>query len=108
MPSADEIREGQRAAWAGLAAGWEKWDAVIMDQLRPVGAAMIERLRIASDQQHLDIASGTGEPGLSIAAQARQGRVVLTDLAAEMLAVAERRARRARTREHRDGSVQRR
>ena len=26
MPSGDEIRDGQRAAWAGLSAGWEKWD----------------------------------------------------------------------------------
>jgi hypothetical protein len=37
MPSGDEIRDVQRAAWAGLSAGWEKWDAVIMDQLGPVG-----------------------------------------------------------------------
>jgi SAM-dependent methyltransferase len=93
MPSADEIRDGQRATWAGLAAGWEKWDAVIMDQLRPVGAAMIERLDIAADQQHLDIAAGTGEPGLSIARLSPGGRVVLTDLVAEMLAIAARRAR---------------
>jgi SAM-dependent methyltransferase len=89
---ADEIRDGQRAAWAGLSASWEKWDSVILDQLRPVGAAMIERLRIAADQQHLDIASGTGEPGLSIARLAPAGHVVLTDLTAEMLAVAARRA----------------
>ena len=67
MPSADEIRGAQRAAWAGLSAGWEKWDSVIMDQLRPVGAAIIERLEITEDGQYLDIASGTGEPGLTIA-----------------------------------------
>jgi SAM-dependent methyltransferase len=92
MPSPDEIRDGQRATWAGLSAGWEKWDSVIMDQLGPVGAAMIERLDIAEDQQHLDIAAGTGEPGLTIATLAPKGRVVLTDLAAEMLDVAARRA----------------
>src|SRR5882672_1873437 len=92
MPSADEIRDQQLATWAGLSAGWEKWDSVIMEQLGPVGAAMIERLDIAEDQQHLDIAAGTGEPGLSIARRAPDGRVVLTDLAAEMLAVAARRA----------------
>ncbi len=63
-----------------------------MDQLRPVGVAMIERLEIADDQQHLDIASGTGEPGLSIATLTPEGRVVLTDLSAEMPDVAERRA----------------
>jgi len=92
MPDADEIRDSQKAAWAGLSAGWEKWDSVIMDQLGPVGTAMIERLDIGEDQQHLDIASGTGEPGLSIARLARKGHVVLTDLAAEMLEIAERRA----------------
>ena len=92
MPSADEIRDVQRATWAGLSAGWEKWDAVIMGQLGPVGTAMIERLDIADDQQHLDIASGTGEPGLTVAKLAPRGHVVLTDLAAEMLDVATRRA----------------
>src|SRR5947207_12887696 len=92
MPSADEIRDVQRATWAGLSAGWEKWDSVIMDQLGPVGAAMIERLGIASDHQHLDIAAGTGEPGLSIARLAPKGRVMLTDLVAEMLDIAARRA----------------
>jgi hypothetical protein len=66
MLSADEIRDVQRATWAGLSAGWEKWDSV-MDQQGPVSATIIARLDIAEDQQHLDIASGTGGPGLSIA-----------------------------------------
>jgi SAM-dependent methyltransferase len=92
MPSDDEIREGQRAAWARLSAGWEKWDAVIMDQLGPVSTAMIDRLDIADDQQHLDIAAGTGEPGLTVAKLAPRGHVVLTDLSAEMLDIATRRA----------------
>jgi ubiquinone/menaquinone biosynthesis C-methylase UbiE len=92
MPGGDEIRDVQRAAWAGLSAGWEKWDPVIMDQLGPVGTAIIERLDIAGDQQHLDIAAGTGEPGLTVARLAPRGHVVLTDLAAEMLDIATRRA----------------
>jgi ubiquinone/menaquinone biosynthesis C-methylase UbiE len=92
MPSADEIRDEQLATWAGLSAGWEKWDSVIMDQLGPVSAAMIERLEIAADHRHLDIASGTGEPGLSVARLSPNGRVVLTDLVAEMLDIAARRA----------------
>jgi ubiquinone/menaquinone biosynthesis C-methylase UbiE len=93
MTNADQIRDAQRAAWGRLSAAWEKWDSVILDQLRPVGAAIIERLDVAEDQQHLDIAAGTGEPGLSIAALSPNGRVVLTDLAAQMLDVATRRAR---------------
>jgi SAM-dependent methyltransferase len=63
-----------------------------MDQLGPVGTAIIERLDIADDQQHLDIAAGTGEPGLAVARLAPRGHVVLTDLSAEMLDVATRRA----------------
>ena len=92
MSRGDQIRDGQRETWAGLSAGWEKWDSIIMDQLGPVGTAMIERLEIADDQQHLDIASGTGEPGLTVAMLAPRGHVVLTDLAAEMLDIAARRA----------------
>jgi len=92
MPSADEIRDAQRATWANCSAGWEKWDQVINDQLGPVGAAIIASLDIADDGQHLDIAAGTGEPGLSIARLSPMGRVFLTDLAPEMLDVATRRA----------------
>ena len=92
MLNSDEIRSAQRAAWASLSAGWEKWDSIIMGQMRPVSMAMIERLDVADDQRHLDIATGTGEPGLTIAKLAPKGHVVLTDLSAEMLDVATRRA----------------
>jgi ubiquinone/menaquinone biosynthesis C-methylase UbiE len=93
MPNGDQIRDGQRAAWARLSASWDKWDSIIMDQLRPVGTAIIEALDIADDQRHLDIASGTGEPGLTVAELAPNGHVVLTDLAPEMLDIAARRAK---------------
>jgi SAM-dependent methyltransferase len=92
VASDEGIREAQRAAWARLSAGWEKWDAIIMNQMAPVGTAMIARLDIAEDQRHLDIAAGTGEPGLTVARLAPRGHVVLTDLSAEMLDVAARRA----------------
>src|SRR4051812_35267474 len=92
MADGDAIRAGQRATWAALSSSWDRWDPVIMEQLRPVGTAMIDALAVGEGQQHLDIASGTGEPGLSIAALAPNGHVVLTDLAPEMLAIASRRA----------------
>ena len=103
-----EVRNAQRAAWGGLSAGWEKWDAVIMDQLRPVGVAIIDHLGIAEDQQHLDVAAGTGEPGLSIATLAPKGRVVLTDLSPEMLDVAHATRRGPRHHQHRADGLQRR
>ena len=92
MPSDEDIHEAQRKTWSGLSAGWEKWDALIMAQLAPVTAAMIDRLDISTDQWHLDAASGTGEPGLTVARLAPMGHVVLTDLSPEMLDVATRRA----------------
>ena len=91
MPTSDEIRDAQRLAWAGLSAGWEKWDSIIMGQMRPVSTALIERLGITDAQRHLDIAAGTGEPGLTIAKLAPSGHVVLTDLSSEMLDIALRR-----------------
>lgn len=94
MRSAKEIQEAQRATWAECSAGWDKWDDVISDQLDPVGAAIIDRLDIADGHQHLDIAAGTGEPGLSIARLTPTGHVVLSDVTPEMLAVAQRRADR--------------
>ena len=91
--TADEIRASQRAIWDRFATGWEKWDDVVDSVLGPVGAAMVTALQISDDQQHLDVASGTGEPGLTIAALAPQGHITLTDIAPRMLAAAERRAK---------------
>jgi SAM-dependent methyltransferase len=92
MPSADEVRSGQRKTWDMLAGGWEKWDAVIMEQMAPVSTAIIDGLHLHDGARVLDIASGTGEPALTIAAAALDSTVVLTDLSDEMLAVARRRA----------------
>ncbi len=92
MPSAEEIEQAQRMTWAALAVGWDKWEHVITDQLAPVGQAIIGGLDVRAGHRYLDIASGTGEPALSIARLAGDGHVVLTDLAPEMLQVAQRRA----------------
>jgi SAM-dependent methyltransferase len=92
MPSAEEIRSSQRAAWDGLSAAWERWDPIIVAHLAPITSAMVERLQLRDDALHLDIAAGTGEPGLTIAPLLPHGRVVLTDLSADMLEVAKRRA----------------
>src|SRR5690349_21419067 len=59
-----------------------------MDQLGPVGTAMIGRLDIADEQRHLDVAAGPGEPGLTIARLAPAGHGVPTDPSAEMLGIA--------------------
>lgn len=92
MPNADETRDAQRVTWAGLSDSWAKWDSVIMDQLAPVGAEIVKSLATREGHRLLDIASGTGEPGLTIAQLSPKAHVVMTDLAPKMLEVAERRA----------------
>jgi len=81
----DEIRSQQRDTWDKFSPGWRKWDEIVMDMLRPVGESMVERIDPREDASHLDVAAGTGEPGLTIAARAPKGRVVLSDLSLGML-----------------------
>jgi hypothetical protein len=54
----DEIRGVRRSTRPGFLRAGRSWDVVIMDQLGLVGAAIIERLGIAGDQEHLGIAAG--------------------------------------------------
>src|SRR5262249_46857930 len=71
-----------------LCPGLGKWDALVMTMLAPVAAQMIGALAVRDGSEHLDIAVGTGEPGLPVAALIPRGRVVLTDLSGRMLAAA--------------------
>ena len=89
----DEIRATQRDLWDRFAGGWETWHDVVDSVLGPVGVAMIDALEIDVDQRHLDVACGTGEPGLTIASIAAHGTVTLTDISPRMLDAATRRRR---------------
>ena len=84
----EQIREQQRASWNKFSSGWKKWDALMMDFMLPVGDEIIKSLHLKEDNTVLDIAAGTGEPGLTIAALLKNGKVVLTDLAEDMLEIA--------------------
>jgi SAM-dependent methyltransferase len=84
----DRIRDQQRDTWGRFSTGWQKWDELVLRWLGPYGAAMIRRADLREDFDVLDVASGTGEPGLTAAVLVPRGRVVLTDLSEEMLAVA--------------------
>jgi len=88
-PQQEQIREQQKQVWNKVSSGWEKWDDFIMEFLRPMGEAIIEKLEIKEDDIVLDIAAGTGEPGLTIAGIAKNGKVIGTDLADEMLRLAD-------------------
>jgi ubiquinone/menaquinone biosynthesis C-methylase UbiE len=88
-PQLEQIREQQKQSWNKFSPGWKKWDELLMNFLQPMGDAIIEKLNIKVDDHVLDIATGTGEPGLTIAALAKDGKVVGTDLSDEMLLIAD-------------------
>lgn len=83
-----EIREQQKEIWNRFSPGWKKWDDLTMTFLKPMGDEIIRLLKPQDYDLVLDVASGTGEPGLTIATMLKGGMVVVTDLAEGMLDVA--------------------
>jgi len=78
-------------AWSGSAPYWEKHRHAIRQMFAPVTQALAEDARICSRQTVLDIATGPGEPALSIAAMVGlEGKVVGIDPIPEMVAAARR------------------
>ena len=92
---AQQFVEGQRQDWNRVAGAWEKWDRLFEEQTGYLNHRLVGDARIRAGHAVLDLGSGTGYPAL-VAAQAvgPSGSVVGLDLAADMLAVAERKARR--------------
>lgn len=83
-----EIREQQKDSWNKFSGGWRKWDEFVMDWLRPMGDEMIRYLDLKKTDVVLDVAAGTGEPGLTIASIVKNGKVIIADLSETMLDVA--------------------
>ena len=88
----EEIREQQKQSWNKFSSGWKKWDEMTMDFLHPMGTEIIAAIKPFGNNKILDIAAGTGEPGLSIAAMLQGGNVTITDLSEDMLVIAKENA----------------
>ena len=91
----EEIREQQRASWNTFSIGWQKWDCLLMGFEKPMGNEIIRMLNPKEADHVLDVASGTGEPGLSIAKKLGLGKVVISDLSEKMIRIAEDKAARS-------------
>jgi ubiquinone/menaquinone biosynthesis C-methylase UbiE len=93
LPSpADEVKQKQRLMWKAASQGWRKWERLIIPSLQSVSDLLIEKAGIREGYSVLDVASGTGEPALTIARTVGpRGKVVGVDLSPEMLEVARER-----------------
>ncbi|MBK8552767.1 MAG: class I SAM-dependent methyltransferase [Ignavibacteria bacterium] len=88
----EQISQQQRESWNKFSPGWKKWDELFMDFLKPMGDEIINMLNPKDTEVILDVASGTGEPGLTIANKLKFGKVVVTDLSEDMLEIAKENA----------------
>ncbi len=95
MPSQlEQIRDQQRQTWDKFSSGWKKWDELVLNWLAPVGQELIRSAGLRETSNVLDVAAGTGEPGLTAAGLVPKGRVTVTDLSDRMLEVAAENAAR--------------
>ena len=81
--------------WSESAPYWEKHREIIREMFAPVTQALIEDAKVAPRQTVLDIATGPGEPALSlVGVVGPEGKVVGVDPAPEMVEAARREANR--------------
>lgn len=92
-----KFRDQLHQEWTGekTVAAWRKWHAQIASFTRGATEALLEAAHLRPGMRVLDLASGVGDPALSIAAEvAPSGRVTATDLGPGMMSLAEELARK--------------
>lgn len=88
-----EFRDGQRQVWNTAATGWKKWSELIDRGASGISERLVELAGVKPGSRVLDVAAGYGEPSLTAARRVGpEGKVVATDIAAEMIAFGRERA----------------
>lgn len=94
VSNTERFKEQVRQDWTANAARWRKWKSQHEVQTCAATEAITEAAQVKPGMRVLDLASGTGEPALTLAeVVGADGHVTATDLVPEMLAVAEESAR---------------
>lgn len=84
------------AAWDAAAAGWNAHSRLIRTWLQEATAAMLDAAGVRPGAKVLDVAAGAGDQSLDIAERVgRTGKLLVTDISAGILALAERKLRAA-------------
>jgi SAM-dependent methyltransferase len=92
-----KFREHLHQEWTGdrTVAAWRKWHTQIAAFTRGATEAILQSAHLRPGMHVLDLASGVGDPALSIASEvAPSGRVTATDLGPGMISLAEELARK--------------
>jgi len=92
--SPEQFKEQQRQMWDNVAMGWQSWWQTFERGAQKVSDMIVEMAEIKPGDKVLDIATGIGEPAITAARKVKpNGKVVATDISAQMLAIARARAR---------------
>ncbi len=87
-----QFTEAAREGWNSAALGWKMWAPTIEAGAQVVNDRLVELAGLQPGQKVLDIATGYGEPLVTAAQRvAPGGRAVATDLAPEMIRLAQER-----------------
>jgi ubiquinone/menaquinone biosynthesis C-methylase UbiE len=91
-----EFRDAQKKQWDTAATGWRKHSDFIDNATGEISRRLVELAGVEQGSRVLDVAAGYGEPSLTAArAAGTEGKVVATDISAEMLAYGRERAEAA-------------
>jgi ubiquinone/menaquinone biosynthesis C-methylase UbiE len=97
MAKLQKFREHLRQEWTDdkTVAAWRKWHGEIATLTRGVTEALLAAAQLRPGMRVLDLASGVGDPALSVAEKVGpSGRVTATDLGPGMISLAEELARK--------------
>ncbi|MGC1133427.1 MAG: methyltransferase domain-containing protein [Nitrososphaeraceae archaeon] len=88
-----QFKEAQRKSWDSVAIGWQKWWKTTEIAGEKVSKRLIELAAIKQGSRVLDIATGIGEPSITVAHQVgNSGHVLAIDISSQMLSIAKQRA----------------
>ena len=91
-----KYKETTRAQWDAAAEAWHRWGPTLARWLGPATETMLEMAQVAAGESVLDVAAGAGEQSITSARRVgTSGRVLATDISANILAFAREAARLA-------------
>jgi ubiquinone/menaquinone biosynthesis C-methylase UbiE len=89
----NQYKSAQRQGWDCAASGWNYWWKVIEKGAQKINDRLIDLAKIKQGDSVLDLATGIGEPAVTVAKiVGSQGHVLAVDISPQMLAIARQRA----------------